>query len=585
VILPVAASYERAADIWQVKGPFNRRHLSRGYDESLFQKILRDRSKPQGSDLFSYVQKWLKDPTGDRGLALLGSYGTGKSTFARHLAYRCADDYLTGQGERVPLLIELRHFSSDQDIQSLVTNELANRRGVEGVTFTRFEALNRLGCFLIILDGFDEMKHGMSREALARNFEEIGKLVTANSRVLLCGRPTIFSGIQEQNRLLLTAPGAVSTSRVKYVPIIAAPVRPSRILPLIKAYAETKKLIVDDASRQRLAEIERELRRKSDLRELLRRPVHIPMLLSILPSLSQDSLSTITRGELYEKFITLTIEREVKKRHAASSSLTVEQRLDFATRLACEMTLQENTRSVSISAIPDELFLMYRRDRQALELVKMEMLSACFLEIKAPDILYFGHKSYTDFLVALRVVRVLNVERATNDYARLFTAETRSFLLDLVSEDDFYTATENLAENYELVFTLVGGPTENAYDARRKQWYTELLFSKTGVSYFTDWPGGASKEAAERFLNACHSRSIIARPSAVAALHSLILHDSDLIVRAALEKLPRRLRPTMAYLRQVLGDDRVQKLSTSGRMEAYLVGELTSGLPSTLSQD
>ena len=47
--------------------------------------------------------------------------------------------------------------------------------------------LNKLGCFVIILDGFDEMKHTLSWDEFRYNFKELNRLVNSNSKVIVLG--------------------------------------------------------------------------------------------------------------------------------------------------------------------------------------------------------------------------------------------------------------------------------------------------------------------------------------------------------------------------------------------------------------
>jgi len=46
------------------------------------------------------------------------------------------------------------------------------------------------------------MKQGMTRDALMYNFNEINKLCCHNSKILLCGRPTLFESEEEQAAVL-----------------------------------------------------------------------------------------------------------------------------------------------------------------------------------------------------------------------------------------------------------------------------------------------------------------------------------------------------------------------------------------------
>ena len=108
-------------------------------------------------------------------IALLGTYGTAKSSFAKRIASRAAEAYSTGESHRIPLLIELRNFGSHQSIEGLITHTLINKHGYRNGSFSLFQKMNSLGKYFLILDGFDEMKQGMTRDALLCNFNELNK--------------------------------------------------------------------------------------------------------------------------------------------------------------------------------------------------------------------------------------------------------------------------------------------------------------------------------------------------------------------------------------------------------------------------
>jgi hypothetical protein len=52
--------------------------------------------------------------------------------------------------------------------------------------------LNSSGRFVILLDGFDEMKKTMSWESMRYNLGQLNKLVDSNSKVVILGRPSAF---------------------------------------------------------------------------------------------------------------------------------------------------------------------------------------------------------------------------------------------------------------------------------------------------------------------------------------------------------------------------------------------------------
>lgn len=73
---------------------------------------------------------------------------------------------------------------------------------VRNYTFDLFMELNRQGRFVVIFDSFDEMKHGISWTSFLRNMEEIKRLVTPLSKIVIGGRPSIFLDQNEQHEAL-----------------------------------------------------------------------------------------------------------------------------------------------------------------------------------------------------------------------------------------------------------------------------------------------------------------------------------------------------------------------------------------------
>ncbi|UCG57269.1 MAG: restriction endonuclease, partial [Phycisphaerales bacterium] len=67
---------------------------------------------------------------GRKKVALLGNFGTGKSTFCRKYAYDLAKRFRSDATSRIPVLVNLSDYESKLDIQELVTNTLQFNYGV-----------------------------------------------------------------------------------------------------------------------------------------------------------------------------------------------------------------------------------------------------------------------------------------------------------------------------------------------------------------------------------------------------------------------------------------------------------------------
>ena len=121
-----------------------------------------------GADLESEILRWIDDDQKsviplNRPVAVLGSYGLGKSSFAIRLtsvlAARAAKDNLA----RVPVLIRLGEIASEQSLEGLIGAHFTAANPVPGYSFPKFLELNRRGKLVVIFDGFDEMKHLLTK--------------------------------------------------------------------------------------------------------------------------------------------------------------------------------------------------------------------------------------------------------------------------------------------------------------------------------------------------------------------------------------------------------------------------------------
>ncbi len=112
------------------------------YTSGIFDEIMTARMTSNSVPLEPIVDSWVNNDAIPHSLALIGSYGMGKSSFARRLAYQYAVRYQQGKASRLPLLIELRNFSSHQDIEGLLLHELHERHGLHSWSLETFRRLN-----------------------------------------------------------------------------------------------------------------------------------------------------------------------------------------------------------------------------------------------------------------------------------------------------------------------------------------------------------------------------------------------------------------------------------------------------------
>lgn len=151
-----------------------------------------------------YIDDWLKE-RGKMHISILGGFGTGKTWFCRHYAYRQLQRYLSDPvRERMPLLITLRDFTKAMAAQQLINDALLEKYKLPlvGSAFEVFERMNRRGKLLLILDGFDEMARKVDHQTVVDNFWELASVVVEGSKVLLTSRTEYFRYAQESEKVL-----------------------------------------------------------------------------------------------------------------------------------------------------------------------------------------------------------------------------------------------------------------------------------------------------------------------------------------------------------------------------------------------
>jgi len=100
-----------------------------------------------GVEAITFISEWIEAkarPT----LAVLASYGMGKTTTARKIAAELADAHLQGMEVRIPIYVQLQEIVGEQSLEGLLGKVLAARAPIEGYHFDTFMTLNKAGRFL-----------------------------------------------------------------------------------------------------------------------------------------------------------------------------------------------------------------------------------------------------------------------------------------------------------------------------------------------------------------------------------------------------------------------------------------------------
>ncbi|MBN1762425.1 MAG: NACHT domain-containing protein [Methanomicrobia archaeon] len=340
-----------------------------------------------------YIKQWLEHNGTQQHLAILGEYGTGKTSWCQKLAHDLAASYLKTPGSsRIPILFNLREFTKTLKLESLVTSFLDEECGAINPRFKLFQAMNDAGIFLLVFDGFDEMAVRVDVDTLEMNLQEIEKLAASpKSKVILTSRLEYFISGEEEKKALRPKGELLAARETEY--------RPLRIKPWddeqVNSFLKKRVPLIEEAVqpwtyyRDRIREIE-------GLSDLSRRPVLLEMIAKTLPQLITSGKS-INRPNLYETYLMGEIKRQkiLKKRtlflpEPARFSLLKHLALDFFVGDISAITFTDALKHVAEVINPP---------KGDLEAYTREFLTCSFL-IREGDEYQFSHRSIMEYLIA-----------------------------------------------------------------------------------------------------------------------------------------------------------------------------------------
>lgn len=392
-------------------------------------------------DLLADVEKWLAEPEAPP-LAILGGYGAGKSSFAKRLLSRQANRAIADPSERRPILIRLGSITRSTGLDSLLGSLFTSEYEVRGYNFRRFCELNEKGRLLLILDGFDEMKHAMTWTEFLNEIRELNKLNVGKSKVILLGRPSAFTSDDEHLEVLRGRfrVDAGLTSRLPDWPEfreyeLEAFTREERI-EFVRRFLQTKletpsrrPAISKDAVERRVAEVNRLADEDPDV---FGKPVHARILVELALDADFDlaGLSgVVTRWTLYAQFFAMLARRETEK--PARSPIEGQFRLAFLRRVARWLwTERDGSTAFRASELPNAIFDgLPDGDAETLADKRREYLAGAFLERKAQDNYFFPHRSFAEFLIAEDLASNPPGDRQHAEYAALVRDGVADFLV------------------------------------------------------------------------------------------------------------------------------------------------------------
>jgi RNA polymerase sigma factor (sigma-70 family) len=363
-------------------------------------------------------------------LALLGNFGTGKSTFCRKYAHDLAQQYKENRTGRIPVIISLKDYDSKIFIHELILNILQNRYGVP-ITKSIFYVLQRQGKFIFLFDGFDEMDTRASHETISANLRELDKIsdIKENKFILTCRthffRNKVHVEILE-NFGMLYIPEWGETELKEF---------------LQKKFADKWETYLERISGTH------------NLPELAQTPLFLEMIAETLPSLGDH----VKRLELYKKYTDKWIKNQTKRKGAV---LSEDERRIFVKELALKL-YNENRLSCHYRELPNILKMYLERiasencnrfaleDTAQIDCLMNDVQTCTFLVRNANGDYTFKHTSFMEFFVAQALSEELMQGNVSSLEHTIIPVTIRGFLVDFLQDNSPVEVLVNASKTHD----------------------------------------------------------------------------------------------------------------------------------------
>ncbi|MFJ5529098.1 NACHT domain-containing protein [Streptomyces sp. NPDC093261] len=354
----------------------------------------------QDGGLDNYVDAWLADPV-KKHLSLLGEFGMGKSWFALHLAGRLAAGWKDAKERgvarpRIPLVIPLRDYAKQTSVSALLSEFFFNKHPIGIRDYEVFSVLNRMGRFLLIFDGFDEMASRTDRNTMVANFWELAKVAEPGAKVLLSSRTEYFPEAKEARDLF----GARVSTSVASAPSDGPTFEIVELMPFDDE--QIRQMLSHLLTPEKLAVV----MDHEDVRDLMRRPVMSELVIDALPEIEQGAAINLARIYLYA--VKRKMDRDVSSHRTFTSR---SDKLFFLCEVAWEM-IRTNQLTLNYRDFPDKLracFGSVVANSKDLDYWEQDMRNQSMLVRNSRGDYGPSHKSLLEFFVAFRFAAELGL--------------------------------------------------------------------------------------------------------------------------------------------------------------------------------
>ncbi len=396
---------------------------------------------------FEFVQKWLTK-TDRKQFSLLGDYGTGKTSFARKLAYNMAKEYKEKPGSvRIPFFVDLRQSQKALSLHTLILEQLKNA-GVEPVNADIFLKLLAEGKILLIFDAFDEMATMSSAEITLNNFRQLNQAVIGEAKVILTSRTHYFRDKYEVDRILKKQGVEGLTQHATMLLREVYDKSEYEIVYLKEFTPHQVKEYLKKALKDNWKDAHDKIKSIYNLEDLSHRPVLLDMIVKTLPKIDMKGKDEFNVVHLYEVYTFSWIERDDHR-----FQIIKEGKEELVEGLACKLW-QEGQKSIHYTALSDVLSRHLKskiKTTRELEAADFEVRTAAFLVRDGEGNYSFAHRSFQEFFIARKIKKELLKGNTKILDLRRLSREIIFFLRHLMENDNqiIQPMAELLAKAYK----------------------------------------------------------------------------------------------------------------------------------------
>lgn len=348
-----------------------------------------------------YAEFWIRSPEKEH-LSVLGEFGTGKTWFLYHLAWRTLKAYREAKSAglprpRLPLVVPLRDFTKAVSLESLFSEFFFKQHDIGLPNYKAFQLLNQMGKLLLLFDGFDEMAVRVDKQKMADNFWEFARVLVPGGKALLTCRsehfPTALEGRELLRADLKTATAELTGRPPQFEVVELDKFDPQQVRQILE------KRTGDCQTVERILANE-------DLAIIVRRPLMVELILTALPDIEIGKRLDLARIYLYA--MRRTLEKNIERQKTFTS---LADKLYFLAELSWEL-LSSNQPSLNYRLIPDrvrKLFPGAVQTAKELDYFWTDLRTQTMLVRNAEGDYSLAHRSFTEFFAAYRYVATMGV--------------------------------------------------------------------------------------------------------------------------------------------------------------------------------